>query len=93
MLQEPHPSTGSGCYAPKVKRTHNQEEAMQDQPAAPDIRAEQYQLFILRVWQETPDGPQRFMLKAADDNHRHVFANVQSLTDFLERCSSDKQEK
>lgn len=42
-----------------------------------------YRLYILRVWQDTPNGPVRYMLKAADDSHRHVFADVQSLADFL----------
>ena len=56
---------------------------MQDQPMSAQTPSVQFQLFILRVWQETPDGPLRYILKATDDNQRHVFADVQSLADFL----------
>ena len=57
---------------------------MQRQSKSPQTQSDQYRLFILRVWQDTPDGPLRCMLKAANDDHRHVFATVQNLADFLE---------
>ena len=62
---------------------------MQDRSISPRTQSDQYQLFILRVWQDTPDGPQRYMLKAADSDHRHVFASAQSLADFLEKTTHD----
>ena len=56
---------------------------MQSQPASPSPQFDSYKLYILRVWQDTPDGPLRYMLKATDDNRRHVFADVHSLAHFL----------
>jgi hypothetical protein len=52
---------------------------------SPDTQSDPCRLFILRVWQDGPGGPLRYMLKAADDNHRRVFASAQSLADFLEK--------
>ena len=49
----------------------------------PNAQNGQYQLFILRVWQETSDGPRRYMLKRADNHERYVFADSNSLADFL----------
>ncbi len=60
---------------------------MQDQPIVPNNGTEQYHLFILRVWQDSPGGPKRFMLKAADNDHRHIFASAQSMADFLEKTT------
>lgn len=64
---------------------------MPSQPSRPQI--DSYRLFILRVWQDTPDGPLRYMLKAADDDHRHVFADVHSLTDFLAQVMPSTKEE
>ena len=50
-------------------------------------------LYMLRVWQDTPDGPLRYMLKAADDDHRHVFADAQSLAEFLAQIMPDIRDK
>ena len=62
---------------------------MPGQQVSPRTQSDEYRLFILRVWQDTPNGPQRYMLKAADDNHRHVFADAHSLADFLEKTTPE----
>lgn len=56
---------------------------MTSQPTPIHTPSNQFRLFILRIWQDTPDGPWRYMLKTGDSKHRHVFADVQSLADFL----------
>ena len=60
---------------------------MPNQSISPRTQSDEYRLFILRMWQDTPDGPMRYMLKAADSDHRHVFASAQSLADFLEKTT------
>ena len=60
---------------------------MPDQPISPRTQSDEYRLFILRVWQDRPDGPMRYMLKATDSSRRHVFASAKSLADFLEKTT------
>lgn len=64
---------------------------MQSQPSTPNFQPDPYQLFILRVWQDGPDGPLRYLLKAADDSQRHIFTDAHSLADFLEQVTETEQ--
>jgi len=64
---------------------------MQSQLSSTHTQFDQYQLFILRVWQETPDGPRRYVLKATDDSRHRVFADAHSLADFLEQIDQAEQ--
>ena len=66
---------------------------MPDQPVSPRTQSDEYRLFILRVWQDTPDGPMRYMLKATDSSRRHVFTSAHSLADFLEKTTLDVKEE
>lgn len=66
---------------------------MSDRSISPRTQSDEYRLFILRMWQDTPDGPMRYMLKATNDGHRHVFASAQSLADFLEKTTLDIKEE
>jgi len=66
---------------------------MSNQPISPDEQADNYRLFILRVWQETPDGPQRYMLKAANSDHRYIFADAHGLAEFLEKDIPQNERK
>ncbi|GAB4444211.1 MAG: hypothetical protein Kow0031_26610 [Anaerolineae bacterium] len=66
---------------------------MSGQPIPPRTQSDEYRLFILRMWQDTPDGPTRYMLKAADDSRRHVFADAHSLAKFLENTTLDVKEE
>lgn len=66
---------------------------MSDQPISSDRPTDHFRLFILRVWQDKPGDPQRFMLKAADNDHRHVFADVHSLADFLQKTAYPVEEE
>ncbi len=60
---------------------------MGSQSSSTHAQFDHYQLFILRVWQDTPDSPRRYMLKAADGSQRRVFANAYSLAAFLEQAA------
>jgi hypothetical protein len=75
------------------QRTGYKEKQMQTQPISPNTQVEQYQLFILRVWRDRPEGPQRFMLKAADGHHRYLFADVHDLADFLEKTAPEGEKE
>lgn len=66
---------------------------MQRQPKSSQAQTDQCRLFILRVWQDKQDGLQRYMLKAADDDHRHLFKDVRALANFLEQSHPDTVEK
>ncbi len=66
---------------------------MPGQQNSPRTKSDEYRLFILRVWQDTPAGPQRYMLKATNDGHRHVFADAQALAEFLTQVKLDVKEE
>ena len=51
---------------------------MQQQLISIHKQSDNYQLFILRIWQETPDGPFLYMLKATDSEQRYVFSDASS---------------
>ena len=42
-----------------------------------------YQAYLLRLWQDTPDSPLQVSLQATDSDERRIFANLETLLDFL----------
>ncbi len=60
---------------------------MQNQPNLLKPQASSYRFFVLRVWRDTPNGQQQYMLKAADNRQQHIFADSQSLVEFLNQTT------
>ncbi|MCA9972638.1 MAG: hypothetical protein KC425_20595 [Anaerolineales bacterium] len=50
-----------------------------------------YHAYLLRLWRETPQGPWRVLLIAADGEEKQLFASLDGLFAFLETVTAGQK--
>ena len=55
--------------------------------------ANSYQAYLLRLWQESPDGRWRFTLEDPHTNKRHAFNGVEVFIQFLMEMTETESPK
>ena len=50
-----------------------------------------YQAYLLRLWQENPDGAWRFMVQSVATGERRAFTDLDHLLLFLQRAMGERR--